>query len=67
LSAINLESLLREITLLSEHATYKAGMDARGEINLEKELQGLREAKRDLHLEFGLFAKKLYRKLRPRA
>ena len=53
--------------LLSEYTIYKAGMDARGEIDLEEGLQILREAKRDLYPEFGLFAKKLYRKLRPRS
>lgn len=66
-SATNLESLLEEITLLSEYATYKAGMDARGEIDPEKGLEILREAERDLHPEFGLFAKKPYGKPRPRA
>lgn len=53
--------------LPSEYATYKAGMDARGEIDPEEGLQILREAERDLHPEFGLFAKKPYRKPRPRS
>lgn len=53
--------------LPSEYATYKAGMDARGEIDPEEGLQILREAERDLHPEFGLFAKKPYGKPRPRS
>jgi hypothetical protein len=53
-------------SLPSEYGAYKAGIDSRGEIDLEEGLQILREAKREIHPEFGLYAKRPTRRPKPR-